>query len=346
MSEMLSYIPEVIQAHFDEAAFLYSEFLVETHSAKPNIVYISDVKERLDANLDGLLVNFKAAWTLCEEALTEDDAGAFFTTAYLAFHSGELDKVKPIVEAGALASGLLLAVSYGLAWHPWVKSGFWAEKFVAAKQSAIVSIGLFCFDKHQQMAPVNYSSVLERTLSVGDHPSTMNLLSLIRKNKDDSVLSVVKNYHTESLEETYFEVLKTRVALKDMSAFDSLKPFVMTDNDYREQAIEIVFPVLEKQQAKQWVAELKCLPEPERWMLLAIAELNEKALIPWVVSQMESPKLSRIAGHAFCKLTGFDLRQKGWSLDDELLDSDWLHFDGDEELDWPDVAKIKQAMSL
>ena len=345
MADTLSFIPEVIQAHFDESAFLYGEFLAETHSAKPNTAYLNGVTERLNANLEGLLINLEAAWPFCEEALAQDDAGGFFTAAYLAFHSGELDKVKPVVEAGKLQTALLQAVAYGLAWHPWTKSGFWAEKFVAAKQAAIVSIGLFCFNIHKQPAPVTYASLLERTLAANEHAVSLNLLSSIQKNKDPSALSCLRNYTADDLDEVYFQVLKTRVALQDISALSLLKPFVLTDNDYREDAIAICFSALEKQEAKQWVAELKQVPESERWMLLAIAQLNEQSLIPWVVKQMAIPALSRIAGHAFCKLTGFDLRQKGWCLDDESLDAEWLHFEGDEELDWPDVAKIKQAMS-
>ena len=122
MADTLAYIPEVIQAHFDEAAYLYSEFVLETAATIPKAAYLKGVEQRLHANLEGLLINAEAAWPLCEGALEEDDPGAFFVAAYLAFHSAELDKVKPVVEAGKSQSALLQAVSYGLAWHPWNNS--------------------------------------------------------------------------------------------------------------------------------------------------------------------------------------------------------------------------------
>lgn len=346
MADTLAYIPEVIQAHFDEAAYLYSEFVLETAATIPKAAYLKGVEQRLHANLEGLLINAEAAWPLCEGALEEDDPGAFFVAAYLAFHSAELDKVKPVVEAGKSQSALLQAVSYGLAWHPWNKSGFWAEKFATAKQLAIVSIGLFCFQLHKQPAPVTYASLLEKTLAANEHPVSLNLLSGIQKNQDASALSALRNYQSDELHEVYFQVLKTRAGLQDSSALSLLKHFVLSENDFREQAIAICFSSLEKQEAKQWVAELKQTPDSERWMLLAIAELNEQALLPWVIKQMEFPHLSRIAGQVFCRLTGFDLRRKGWTLNDETLDKQWLDFEGDEELDWPDAVKIKQAMSI
>jgi uncharacterized protein (TIGR02270 family) len=335
-----------VQAHFDEAAFLYSEFLAETYSTQPSPGYLSDIKERLNANLDGLLINADAAWPMCEEALDQDDSGEFFTAAYLAFHSGELDKVRSVVEAGKIQAALLQAIAYGLAWHPWKTSGFWAEKFVAAKQAAIVSIGLFCFNIHKQPAPVSYASLLEKTLAANEHPVSLNLLSFIQKNNDETALTCLKKYTSDDLDEVFFQVLKTRVALQDSTAIALLKPFVLTENENREEAIAMAFSALEKQEAKQWVAELKQAQEPERWMLLAVAELNEQALLPWVIKQMEIPHLSRIAGHVFCRLTGFDLRGQGWTLDDENLDKSWLDFEGDEELDWPDTVKIKQAMNI
>jgi len=346
MADTLGYIPEVIQAHFDDAAFLYSEFLLETCSATANTVYLSDVKQRLNANLDGLLINLEAAWPLCEAALSEDDAGAYFIAAYLAFHVGELDKVKPVVEAGSVESSFLQAVADGLAWHPWHKSGFWAEKFMAARQLPIVWIGQFCFNAHQQPAPLSAAHLLEKTLAVNDRAVSLNLLLSIQQNHDQSVLSILQNFHSEAPDELYFQVIKTRTSLEDSTALELLKPFVLTENNNREEAIAIAFSSLEKQEAKQWVAELKQLPESERWMLLAIAELNEQALLPWVIKQMAIPALSRIAGHVFCRLTGFDLRQKGWCLEDEKLDAEWLNLEGDEALDWPDLVKIKQAMGM
>jgi uncharacterized protein (TIGR02270 family) len=346
MADTLAYIPEVIQSHFDDAAFLYSEFLLESTSVKPDNDYLPEVEERLHANLDGLQINIGAAWPLCEEALAQEDAGAFFIAAYLAFHTGELDKVKMVVEVSKSEQAHLQAVGYALAWHPWQKSGFWAEKFIAAKSLPIVWIGHFCFTAHQQTAPVSTSHLLEKTLAENERSVSLNLLSAIHQNHDRSVLSVLQNFHSDDLDELYFQVLKARVALQDSSAIGLLKPFVLTENDNREEAIAIAFSFLEKQEAKQWVAELKQLADSERWMLLAIAELNEQALLPWVIKQMEIPHLSRIAGHVFSRLSSFDLRQKGWILDDEQLDKNWLDFEGDEELDWPDVVKIKQVMSL
>jgi len=56
---------------------------------------------------------------------------------------------------------------------------------------------------------------------------------------------------------------------------------------------------LKVDEAKQWIVELKNIPDSECYLLLAVGAMNETPLIPRVVKQMETPELSRIAGKVF-----------------------------------------------
>ena len=83
MADVQTFIPEVINAHFDEAAYLYSEFQVEVNAAEPDTTYLKGVVARIDANLEGLTINASAAAKHCDAALEGDDSGEFFVAAYL-----------------------------------------------------------------------------------------------------------------------------------------------------------------------------------------------------------------------------------------------------------------------
>jgi len=345
---MQTFIPEVIQAHFDEASYLFSEFMVEVNSAEPKKQYLKNVSARLSAHLDGLVVNHQAAWLICEGVLSNEDLGDgeasdFFVASYLAFQGNDLEKVKPVVETAESHASLLKAVSYGLAWIPWQQSGFWATKFVASSRLAIASIGLFCHQTYKQPAPITTKSLLAKSLEQGIESVIPSTLLMSEKTQDKSVLPLLQSYQSEELNSTHLQVLEARIKLGDLGAVEKLKPFVMNENDFREHALSTAFSRLDTTESKQWIAELKNTDQAERLLLLAIGAMKEKPLLPWVVKQMHTPEIARIAGKVFSQITGYDLRKQGWIITDGSMDKFWLELDGDEELDWPDVHKIEQA---
>ncbi|MFT7373673.1 MAG: hypothetical protein ACI9T9_002373 [Oleiphilaceae bacterium] len=347
MADVQTFIPEVINAHFDEVAYLYSEFQFEMKAIEPDSVYLKKVVTRIDANLDGLSINAAAASGYCEAALEGEDTGEFFVAAYLAFRAGDLEKIKPLAEAAQACSQLLEAFSCGLAWHPWGLCGFWAAKFISAKQTAMAAVGLFCFNTHMKPLPIRFDSLLIRSLNEKNARELPLLLSIARKNNDVTILPLLQQHNAaEELGKMQFEILVTRLKLGDVNALPQLKPFVLAENEQREPALELAFSQLEKSEAKQWMSELNNTPDAERYLLLAVGAMNEKPLLPWVIKQMDVPKLSRIAGKVFSQLSGIDLKEKGWLLNDETMDEQWLALDGDEDLSWPDVAQIKQTMNL
>ena len=347
MADVQTFIPEVIHAHFDEAAYLYSEFQTEVKASEPDAVYLKGVIVRINANLEGLTINAAAAVEHCDTALEGEDAGEFFVASYFAFQASDLEKIKLLAEAAQVHTPLLEAVACGLAWHPWALCGFWAAKFISAKQTAMAAVGLFCFNTHKKSLPIRFDDLLIRSLSEKKPTELPLLLSIARKNNDVTILPILQQQNvSEVLDDTQFQQLKTRLKLGDQSALGRLKAFVLSENDHREQALELAFSQLQESEAKQWMGELKNTPNAERYLLLAVGAMNEKPLLPWVVKQMEVPELSRIAGKVFSQLSEQSLRKNEWIITDDSMDEQWLAFEGDEDLDWPDVAKIKQAMRL
>jgi len=367
---MQAFIPDVIQAHFDEAAYLFTEFLEEINSGQPNIGYVKKVNARLEAHLDGLVVNFDAAWGICEDALSSDSpdslldypiefsASEFFIASFLAFHSRDFEKVKPVVESAESHPSILNAVAYGLTWLPWQLSGFWAAKFVGSSRPAIATIGLFCHQTYKQPAPITSYDLLAKSLGQGPESVIPAVLEMIKKSQDVSVLPLLQGYQSETLSLTQLQVLEARIKLGDNNAIASLKGFVLNENDYQERALKLAFSKLDSHDAKVWIAALQHGLEnaPEaasgdvsqagRLVLLAIGAMSEKPLLPWVVKQMHIPELARIAGQVFSQITGYDLRRQGWVITDGSMDEYWLSLEGDEELDWPDVLKIEQVMQF
>lgn len=345
MSKVQSYIPEVLDVHFDEAVFLYGEFVAETSGMDaPDSTYLDRVIGRLNANLSGLALNEKIAWRYCDNALDSDDAGEFFVASYLAFLSGELEKIKPLADAACSSAELLKATSDALAWHPWSLSGFWATKFVSAKKIELAAVGFNCFAQHQQTAPLELVLLVQRALIERHLGAMLLLLDFAVKQSDTSVLPALQSFPFEEVNALTYHVLINRLRLGDLSALNDFKAFVLAENEFREAVITFALPLLGKEEAKKWIAEIKATPNSERWVLLGVGAMKEKVLLPWVIKQMENVSLSRIAGKVFSQLTGIDLKEKKWLLSDDSIDQKWMELEGDEELDWPDVHKIKQAM--
>ena len=82
-------ISDVIEEHFDEAAFLYQSRLQALASHRIGLSAFRRIEQRLLAHLDGLLVGGEMAWRLVEPNLQGPTRAAVAIAAYVACGLGE-----------------------------------------------------------------------------------------------------------------------------------------------------------------------------------------------------------------------------------------------------------------
>ena len=104
-------------------------------------------------------------------------------------------------------------------------------------------------------------------------------------------------------------------------------------------------------QANAWLREFAKLPDRQRDLIRATGVIGDPLYIPWLIERMADLPTARLAGEAFSMITGLDLAyrdldrrppadfQSGPNDDPE---DENVELDEDENLPWPDQAKIGQ----
>ena len=82
-------IEEIVEQHFEEASFLWSQRDVAVTATNYVLSDLAFLDERIEAHVDGLRVAGDYGWALCEAGLDPQDPGTVFTSSILAFESAD-----------------------------------------------------------------------------------------------------------------------------------------------------------------------------------------------------------------------------------------------------------------
>jgi uncharacterized protein (TIGR02270 family) len=129
-----------------------------------------------------------------------------------------------------------------------------------------------------------------------------------------------------------------------------LTPYILATGNYQKQAINLAFRVLPVERARELIAQLGKEPQQVRAVIKACAVLGDPHAVNWLIARMADDSVARPSGEAFAQITGIDLESNG--LIREISDEeriaeideegdDGLSVDEDENLPWPDAAKVK-----
>ena len=118
---------------------------------------------------------------------------------------------------------------------------------------------------------------------------------------------------------------------------------------FRERALQIALRRMPLEAAHEWLARLGKTTNGVRLAIIGAGVTGDPAVIPWLMRQMDTPELARVAGEAFSLITGADLayedlnRKKPEDFEagpTEDPADDNVDMDPDERLPWPDPARI------
>jgi len=136
---------------------------------------------------------------------------------------------------------------------------------------------------------------------------------------------------------------------EDEPALQVLKRTVESQSPDQSRALQLVLRRMPPSEAAEWINTLAQNPGLLRSAVIGTGVVGVPEAIPWLLEQMKAPALARVAGEAFTMITGVDLAA-------EKLDGNWpegftagptedpaddnVAMDADENLPWPDVAKL------
>lgn len=338
----------IISEFADEAAFLW---LLRTRAVDEPHFSLDDLArldERLEAHLDGLRVAGESGWDRCRESLGDGNPADCFAPGALAFESGMPDRVQAVLDAVDNDPGKARALISALGWLSWEQVRPQLDILLASaspfhRYVGITSCAIHRHDPgHHLDKSVNDSDVMLIARGIRAYGE----LGKCGKLKSH----ILREGLRDSDDDIRFSSAWSAALADNAEAVVVLKDFVTPDSPYREKALKMALRRMEKASALSWQRQLAESPQTNRFAVIGAGIIGDPALIPWLIGQMKTPALSRVAGEAFTMITGADIdqeelrgkRPEGFAAgpNDDPNDKNVM-MDADDNLPWPNSESIR-----
>lgn len=348
MTQPQAVIPHIIDQHAEEASFLW--LLRHNAVAAPhyNLKDLAKLDNRVEAHIDGLRIAGDYGWEACCANLERKEAGEVFAAGFLALEGSEADRINKVYqvveENPGTVSGLISAFGWvesrclqgkvsGLldSKHP-----FWRYVGIAVCAIHRVDPGSYLDQAIQDDNPQLKARALRAAGELGR--VDLNQLALSQVNAQDADVS--------------FRAAWSALLLGARgNALSILQAMINDGSDYSVQAMQVAFRVLALPVIKETLKGLVQTENRLREAIIGAGISGDPAYIPWLIKQMEAPKLARIAGESFSFITGADIAYEDLAGElpkdfnagpTENADDEDVAMDADEDLPCPDPLLINQ----
>lgn len=340
-------IREIIIQLAEEATFLWflrTKIVNAPHFSLDDLVQFD---ERLEAQIDGLRVAGDEAWDICKGKLDSDFAEVLFAAALLAFESGDETRIQGVIDAVKQDQLKSRALISALGWLPCEQARPHIEKFLTAESAFHRYIGIAASAIHRhdpgqhldKAAMDTFPLLAARALrAYGELGRSIKLNPFnLRENLSD---------YDDGIR---FSTAWAAALEGNTAAIEVLKSFVTQESPYREKALNTALRRMEQTAALSWQKQLAQSPDTIRLAVVATGIIGDPGLVPWLIEQMNTPALARVAGEAFTMITGIDnelaemqgAQPEGFNAgpNDDPKDSN-VAMDADENLPWPNAGLL------
>ena len=342
-------IPVVVMQHVEEAAHLRHVRSVLVRAPHVRLLQLGRLDERIAAHLDGIAVAGAYGAGLAQQALERPATGEVFaaTVGAIADRDAErLDRLLAITEAlPDSRAGLLSAFG-------WVSAADLqgvTRGLLEARQPWRREVGLAACAMHG----VDPRTALDAALRDGDAALRARALRVAaacgRRDLADACLAALAEGDARWSVEAAWAALLFGQRAEAARALESHALDSSLEHAPRWVALRAVLKVASPSQARALLARLAKDPAQVRLLIQGVAIAGDPHYVPWLIAQMEDPRLARLVGEAFSFITGLDLayldleRKPPENLQfdpSDDPDDDDVAMDEDDSLPWPDLGKI------
>ncbi|MEF3073952.1 TIGR02270 family protein [Methylobacter sp. Wu1] len=342
-------IPHIVEQHAEEAAFLWFLRNRAVNAPHYKLSELTRLDNRVEAHLDGLRIAGPEGWNLCEQALEIGEAGEVFTAGLLALESKnpqKLAKVASIAEDSVeAAKGLVSAFG----WTEPSKLARTVKLLLDSSSSFHRFIGLSACAVHR----VNPGNILDNWVQDHDAPSLLRaraLRTVGELKRRDLIYDLRNCFHAQDAAIRFWAAWSAVLLGNRSDALEVLKVFMATGSRQFPGALPMLLRAMPIEGSAPLLKGLAQYPERQRDLIAGTGMVGDPLYVPWLIKQMETPELARLAGESFSFITGADIayenlegeRPEGFeSGPTETPEDEDVELDGDEDLPWPDPAKIQ-----
>ena len=341
-------IPSILDQHCEEASFLWILRRALLRRADSTLPDLCGFDERIDAHVAGIRIAGERGWTACKEWLVAGGSGEVFTATVLALEFGDKD---------CLTLMIGIAEANSCAWQGFASAFGWVspkdlrgivKTFLAAELSFLRRIGITaCAIQRADPGAALVKALADvepqlraRAFRAAGELGRLDLLATCLDGLQDADIGA------------RFRAAWSAVLLGDReTAVKVLQSYVLVPNAFRVRALCLLLKVIDLPSARRLLRTIAQDPANNRLLIQGAGISGDPQYLPWLIKQMETPKLARLAGESFSMITGRDLVALNLERkppedfeagptanpEDENVDTD-----PDDSLPWPDVPKIQQ----
>ena len=344
----IAVIESIVEQHAEEAAFLWILRDAAVQAPHYSLNDLADLDERVEAHIDGLRVAGDAGWSICVNALEQEEPGEVFAAAFLAFESGQDQRIKMVLEAAVTEPELSRGVISALSWLRFDQVKEYIDQLLQSLTPELRRIGIAASAVHRQ----DPGSTLVDALNDEDTFLKARAIRAVGELGRIDLLSMLKNQLAAEDMDCQFWAGWSAVLLGNRGeALEFLKTFAASESPFRESALNLTLRVMDNTSAQNWLKEMSQQPDWLRYTVIGAGVAGDPVHIPWIIEHMEVPELARVAGEAFTMITGVDIAY-------EDLEGEWpegfeagptespededVEMDSDEDFPWPDAQLIAE----
>lgn len=338
-------IASIVEQHATELAFLWSQRARLAVAPNCRLRELAAVDERLRAHLSGLIAAGTTGRTIASKILTLEDGGDHFALAALALatgHKAELHRVLAASEAGSKDHQRAVIGAFGWTAPTLLRevvAELFASRSVFHRTIALASCAAHAVDPGQALvSALQVSSLCARAAQVAAIIGRVDLLP-----------RVVQALDTMEGNEDSLRLALGALLLGERNLGRArLFRLAMVPSEFQRRALVPALTAADIEMGNQVLKRLRGVGVAEEVVIEGAGYVGDPRYVPWLIGQMENPRLARRAGFAVSLITGVDLvaaeLARALTTIEELPDEDSsdeeVAMGDDEALPWPDKEKV------
>lgn len=325
----------------DNASFLW--VLRDRQRREPHVYpeHIAELDERIQANLDGLLLYGDEAWAIAQANGEFPQGGEAFCLGYLAFSGEDISKIQYATEFGLQNPDTFKGLANCLAWLPGAKVHPWITQFFHSKNLDHKRLALAACRLRKEDPAGFLTQIFEREDCQAHLDLLAEALRAVGYFKRADLAARAIPFLTHADPQVVFWAVYASLCLGNLTPTEMLKAYCSSDDEVlkhlQQKALLLAMHYLPIDTARCWIGEW-VEQGLQRIAIQACGFLGDSNSIPWLINQLEQAEFNRIAGEALYLITKSKLPEGVALVDggeEENEASDNLI---DESLPWVDAA--------
>jgi uncharacterized protein (TIGR02270 family) len=335
----------ILLQFLDESSFLQEHYNAALTAPHYNPEKLAELKERLEAQLDGLRSCEEDGWEAVAERICDKPVtGEIFTASVLAIDSFVTNRIDTLQNA-IIKPDHALELASALTWFPFNKTKSLCDSFLESSSPLLQLAGLTAYAAFRE----NPGKRLDAALDSKDLFVRSCALKMIGELTLADKLAIAKAHFGEEDPLCAFSAAWGAALLGDKMSIQVLLHYADTKFTFADEAAMVAIRKAGLHSGPSIVHELTKSPDKIRLAIIGAGSLGDISNIPFLFDMMKQTTCSRIAGEAFSIITGLDIVSLHMDTDapgdfeetpNDNPDDERVDLDADYFLPWPDVSKI------